>query len=105
METTTTATTTPGASAGATLLFFLVIGALWGCTNPLIKRGAGPHTAICMEARGKSANYSVRLPSAVAGSSTELMYARRDNSPRELATQALHLVKNWRVMHCTEPAA
>jgi hypothetical protein len=90
-----------GASAGATLLSFLLVGALWGCTNPLIKRGAA-----CSRLSGVDWRPLAALARAdergmdrfaAAGSATERMYARRDNSLRELGKQALHLVKNWRV--------
>ncbi|TMW57440.1 hypothetical protein Poli38472_003365 [Pythium oligandrum] len=52
----------------STLLSFLFVGALWGCTNPLIKTGSGD----------------------------DVMYTRRDNSAAEFARQGVHLVKNWR---------
>lgn len=94
--------TTSGASAGVTLLSFLLVGALWGCTNPLIKRGAtclrrsgGDRRPLAAPVRRADGCGMDRF--AAAGSATERMYARRDNSARELGKQALHLVKNWRV--------
>lgn len=56
-------------SALSTLLSFLFVGALWGCTNPLIKQGSDADT----------------------------MYVRKDNSVAEFANQVVHLVKNWKV--------
>ncbi|TYZ59889.1 hypothetical protein PybrP1_009202 [[Pythium] brassicae (nom. inval.)] len=50
------------------LLSFLFVGALWGCTNPLIKRG----------------------------SAADLTYSRANNSPAEFLRQLLHWIKNWR---------
>ncbi|KAG2888194.1 hypothetical protein PC118_g16753 [Phytophthora cactorum] len=44
-----------------------VTGALWGCTNPLIKRG----------------------------SNDDVMYTRNDNSVGEIVKQLVGLVKNW----------
>ncbi|KAG7388570.1 hypothetical protein PHYPSEUDO_012207 [Phytophthora pseudosyringae] len=54
-------------SAVSTLLSFLFVGALWGCTNPLIKRG----------------------------SNDDVMYTRKDNSVGEFVQQLVGLVKNW----------
>ncbi|KAI9905563.1 hypothetical protein PsorP6_014062 [Peronosclerospora sorghi] len=56
-------------SAVSTFLSFLLVGALWGCTNPLIKRG----------------------------SHDDVMHSRNDNSIREFAKQLVGLLKNWRV--------
>ncbi|RLN65948.1 hypothetical protein BBJ29_007098 [Phytophthora kernoviae] len=56
-------------STTSTLLSFLFVGALWGCTNPLIKRGKR--------------------------SDDDTMYARKDNSVQEFAKQVVHLMKNW----------
>uniref|UniRef100_K3WLG6 EamA domain-containing protein n=1 Tax=Globisporangium ultimum (strain ATCC 200006 / CBS 805.95 / DAOM BR144) TaxID=431595 RepID=K3WLG6_GLOUD len=53
---------------GSTFLSFLFVGALWGCTNPLIKRG----------------------------SAEDLTYTRKDNSFAEFVCQLVHWVKNWR---------
>ncbi|KAG6969114.1 hypothetical protein JG688_00005469 [Phytophthora aleatoria] len=54
-------------STVSTLLSFLIVGALWGCTNPLIKRG----------------------------SNDDVMYTRKDNSVGEIVKQLVGLVKNW----------
>ncbi|OWZ17810.1 putative membrane protein [Phytophthora megakarya] len=51
----------------STLLSFLFVGALWGCTNPLIKRG----------------------------SNDSVMYTRKSNSVGEFGKQLIGLVKNW----------
>ncbi|GLD96011.1 hypothetical protein PINS_up004689 [Pythium insidiosum] len=53
--------------ATTTLLSFLLVSALWGCTNPLIKRG----------------------------SRADAVYTRRDNSVKEWLAQALHWIRNW----------
>ncbi|GAB9464915.1 hypothetical protein Gpo141_00002337 [Globisporangium polare] len=55
-------------AVGSTLLSFLVVGALWGCTNPLIKRG----------------------------SAADVTYTRKSNSLAEFLQQLLHWAKNWR---------
>ncbi|EGZ21141.1 hypothetical protein PHYSODRAFT_490822 [Phytophthora sojae] len=57
-------------SALTTLLSFLFVGALWGCTNPLIKRG----------------------------SDADVMYTRKDNSLEEMKKQLLDLMKNWQFL-------
>ncbi|CEG37506.1 Uncharacterised protein family UPF0546 [Plasmopara halstedii] len=54
----------------STLLSFLFVGALWGCTNPLIKRG----------------------------SNDNVMYTRKDNSIEEFVKQFVGLVKNWQFL-------
>ncbi|KAE8883967.1 hypothetical protein PF005_g12731 [Phytophthora fragariae] len=57
-------------SALSTLLSFLFVGVLWGCTNPLIKRG----------------------------SNADVMYTRKDNSLGEIVKQLLGLMKNWQFL-------
>ncbi|KAG6611498.1 Uncharacterized protein family UPF0546 [Phytophthora cinnamomi] len=57
-------------SALTTLLSFLFVGALWGCTNPLLKRG----------------------------SNADRMYIRKDNSLKEIVKQLLSLLKNWQFL-------
>uniref|UniRef100_M4C2Y1 RxLR effector candidate protein n=1 Tax=Hyaloperonospora arabidopsidis (strain Emoy2) TaxID=559515 RepID=M4C2Y1_HYAAE len=51
-----------------TLASFLIVGALWGCTNPFIKRG----------------------------SNDDVMYTRKDNSMKEFTNQGIGVVKNWK---------
>ncbi|CAI5737741.1 unnamed protein product [Peronospora destructor] len=55
-------------SAVSTLVSFFFVGALWGCTNPLIK----------------------------LGSNDDVMYTRKDNSIWEYVNQLVGLVKNWK---------
>ncbi|CAI5727376.1 unnamed protein product [Peronospora effusa] len=54
-------------SAVSTLVSFVFVGALWGCTNPFIKLGSNDH----------------------------IMYTRKDNSIGEYVNQLVGLVKNW----------
>ncbi|CAH0492147.1 unnamed protein product [Peronospora farinosa] len=54
-------------SAVSTLVSFVFVGALWGCTNPFIK----------------------------LGSNDDVMYTRKDNSIGEYVNQLVGLVKNW----------
>ncbi|TDH68290.1 hypothetical protein CCR75_003247 [Bremia lactucae] len=54
----------------STLLSFLFVGALWGCTNPFIKRG----------------------------SNNKCIYTRKDNSIGEYVKLVVGLVRNWQFM-------
>ncbi|CAH0478812.1 unnamed protein product [Peronospora belbahrii] len=54
----------------STLVAFLFVGTLWGCTNPFIKRGTNDN----------------------------VMYTRKDNSIGEFINQFVGLVKNWQFL-------
>lgn len=89
----------PALSMADVLLSFLFVGALWGCTNPLIKRGAALQrncstSGSSMSSRADQQRCHTRT---LAGSAAELSYTRASNSPAEFLRQLLHWARNWRV--------
>ena len=63
----------------------LLVGAVWGCTNPLMRRGSKKGTATIKEALRSFAKFQVFLPFAINQSGSLLYYYTLSQSSLSLA--------------------